>query len=148
MKNIPDWDKYFMMICDIVALRSKDTSMKVGCVIVGTGKEILSTGYNSFPRGINDYVQSRYERPEKYMWFEHAERNAIYNAARNGVQLLDSTIYTNFFPCPDCARAIISVGCKKLVYQETDIPSRWEQQMERSRQMLVEAGVEIQKQES
>ena len=40
-------------------------------VIVGKNKEIVSTGYNSFPRGINDNLKERQERPEKYYWFEH-----------------------------------------------------------------------------
>lgn len=141
--SIPSWDEYFIKICEIVALRSKDTSMKVGCVIVGTGHEILSTGYNSFPRGLNDYVKSRYERPEKYYWFEHAERNAIYNSARHGIKLLDSTIYISLFPCPDCARAIVSVGCSKVVVKASNIPERWQYAMGKSRELLIEAGIEI-----
>jgi len=56
------------------------TPHQIGCVIVGPNHEIRSTGYNSFPRGIRDDVPERLERPAKYLWLEHAERNAICNA--------------------------------------------------------------------
>ena len=87
------WKDYFVSIAEQVKEKSKDIKTKIGAVIVGKDNEILSTGYNSFPRGLNDNVVQRQERPEKYFWFEHAERNAIYNAARIGVSLKQSTVY-------------------------------------------------------
>ncbi len=88
-----DWTDYFINIAEQVKEKSKDINTKIGTVIVGKDKEILSTGYNSFPRGLNDELDERQERPEKYFWFEHSERNAIYNAARIGVSLKESTAY-------------------------------------------------------
>jgi len=79
------WVEYFQNLAHQVKLKSKDENTQIGAVIVGKDKEIVSTGYNSFPRGIKDNKKERQERPEKYFWFEHAERNAIYNAARIGV---------------------------------------------------------------
>jgi len=76
-----DWQDYFIGIANQVKLKSKDKNTQIGAVIVGEDNEVVSTGYNSFPRGIDDDVPERQERPEKYHWFEHAERNAIYNAA-------------------------------------------------------------------
>jgi len=61
-------------------MRSKDKSTHVGAVVVDDLNIVRSMGYNSFVRGINDDVPERQERPEKYFWFEHAERNAIYNS--------------------------------------------------------------------
>ena len=87
------WTDYFLNIAEQIKLKSKDESTQIGAVIVGDDNEILSTGYNSFPRGLNDNKPERQERPEKYFWFEHAERNAIYNAARIGTPLVNSTIY-------------------------------------------------------
>jgi len=55
-------------------------------------------------------------RPEKYLFFEHSERNAIYNAARNGTALNNSVFYVTGFPCVDCLRGIVQVGSKKIVY--------------------------------
>ena len=74
-----NWNKYFMSIAALVSMKSKDQKTHHGAVIVGPNNEIRSTGYNSFVRRLKDDVPERQERPEKYHWFEHAERNAIYN---------------------------------------------------------------------
>ena len=87
MRAIPSWDRYYLDICQAVAARSKDPNTQIGCVIVGPNHEIRSTGYNSFPRGIRDDVPERLVRPTKYLWIEHAERNAICNAARAALQM-------------------------------------------------------------
>ena len=79
------WDAYYLNLCTAVAQLSKDQSTQLGCVIAGPAHEIRSTGYNSFPRGINDDVPERQYRPVKYLFMEHAERNAIFNAARVGI---------------------------------------------------------------
>jgi dCMP deaminase len=103
----------------MVASRSKDPNTQVGCVVVGPAHEIRSTGYNSFPRGIRDDVPERLERPTKYLWIEHAERNAICNAARTGARLESCTIYVDIMPCMDCARAIVQAGiCEVVVSDE------------------------------
>jgi dCMP deaminase len=60
-----DWDTYFMELIYHIAAKSKDGSTKVGCAVIGPDNEIRSTGYNSFPRGINDNIPERHERPEK-----------------------------------------------------------------------------------
>ena len=78
------WDNRFLSMAKLIATWSRDRSTKVGAVIVGPNREVRSVGYNGFPRGVNDAIESRYERPGKYDWTEHAERNAIYNAARYG----------------------------------------------------------------
>ena len=100
-----------------VADRSKDPNTQVGCIIVGADdNNIRTTGYNSFPRGIRDDVPERFERPEKYYWIEHADRNAIYSAARNGPPLNKSRMYLPGLPCMDCGRAIIQVGIIEVIY--------------------------------
>lgn len=137
------WDQKFIGLADHVATWSKDRSRKVGCVIVGPdAREIRSVGYNGFPRGINDNVDARHERPAKYLWVEHAERNAVFNAARHGASLEGCTIYVQFFPCPDCARAIIQTGIRELVAPEPDWDeSRWN--VKTSMEMLSESGVKV-----
>ena len=67
------WVQYFRELAHTVKQKSKDESTKIGAVIVGKDKEIVSTGYNSFPRGIKDNIKDRQGRAEKYYWFEHAE---------------------------------------------------------------------------
>lgn len=115
-----NWDERFMGLARQIATWSKDRSRKVGCVIVGERREIRALGYNGFPRGVNDNVESRHERPAKYRWTEHAERNAIYNAASTGVAIAGCTIYLPWFPCMDCARAIVQAGLIAVVAVEPD----------------------------
>lgn len=121
--SVPPWYDYFHTIARAVSHRSKDPSTKVGCVIVGQDKRILTVGYNGFPQGVSDYLPGlphtqgvRWERPTKYHYVEHAERNAIYSAARNGVSLVGSTLYLYASQplgiCADCARAIIQSGVR------------------------------------
>jgi dCMP deaminase len=145
MSNL-NWDDYFMNMVYLVAMKSKDENTHIGAVIVGPDKEIRSTGYNSFVRGINDSIPERQIRPEKYFWFEHAERNAIYNAARIGVSTKDCTMYTNGVPCMDCARAIIQAGIKRVVVDkqwDDNNVDVWIEQAKRSLQMFAESGVDI-----
>ena len=63
-----------------------------------------------------------HKRPEKYQWVEHAERNAVYNAARKGIRLEGSIAYLNWepTPCSDCTRALIQAGIVEIV--GPDIP--------------------------
>jgi len=144
------WDEFFFSVVDLYASKSKDRSTKVGCVIVDENNVVRSTGYNGFPRGVDDDVDSRHLRPEKYMWTEHAERNAIYNAAQVGVSLKDCRIYLEWYPCADCARAIIQSGISELVIDGRDYEdrkaywdARWKDSTLVSQQMLEEAGVSI-----
>ena len=132
-----------MGIAEAASLRSKDESTKLGAVVVGPSGEIRSTGYNSFPRGIDDNVPERQERPEKYKWFVHAEANAIFNAARSGVSLLEATIYCRWLPCPNCAMAIIQAGIERIVVASFEVPKRWLGDMELSCTMLAEAGTTV-----
>jgi dCMP deaminase len=115
VRTIPDWDRYYLDICKVVAARSKDPNTQIGCVIAGPAHEIRTTGYNSFPRGIRDDVPERLQRPTKYHWMEHAERNAICNAARCGTPLEGCSIYVEIMPCMDCGRAIVQAGIREVV---------------------------------
>ena len=141
-----NWTEYFRNLANNVKLKSKDKNTQIGAIIVGKDNEIVSTGYNSFPRGLDDTIEERQERPEKYYWFEHAERNAIYNAARIGVSTLGCTMYmTCDISCADCARGIINAGIKKVVFCKSDKPWNqiWKDSAERSVKMFEEAGIEV-----
>lgn len=115
--NVLNWDELFILQAELIAQKSKDPSTKVGCVIVGDDNAILSMGFNGFPRGVDERDPARWERPEKYHWVEHAERNAIYNAARHGINLLGARAYLNWEPkpCADCTRALIQAGIKEII---------------------------------
>ena len=123
---------------------SNDRSQQVGSVIVDSDNVVLSIGYNGIPRGCDDDVEERHARPTKYFYFEHAERNAIFSAARVGAKLKDAIIYVTMFPCADCARGIIQSGITKVVAPTPDLTHKvWGPHFEASIAMLKEAGVEI-----
>lgn len=142
------WDDYFLELAEVVKTKSKDQSTKIGAVIVGADNEIVSTGYNSFPRGIEDGLDERQERPEKYYWFSHAETNAIINCARIGVSTKGAKMYMSCgMPCSDCARNIINAGiveiwCKGDTVSQTNT-DKWGEHAIRSLQMFSEAGVTV-----
>lgn len=143
-----DWVERWFSVANEFASWSKDRSTKVGCVIVSTNNQVLSGGYNGFPRGVDDDLNSRHARPAKYLWTEHAERNAIYNAARHGISLDSATIYVPLFPCADCARGIIQTGIKRVVTTHTDLAEkafgdRWTSAWGVAYTMFVESGIDL-----
>ena len=142
-----EWINYFLGIAEQIKLKSKDESTQIGAIIVGKDKEIRSTGYNSFPRGLDDNRPERQERPIKYFYFEHAERNAIYNAARVGTPTDNcEIILTSGPPCSDCARAIINSGIKKVYCKSvctTKNKEKWQESQAIALEMLKECGVEV-----
>ena len=136
------WDHRFIELAKHIAQWSKDPSTKVGCVVVGEDREIRSTGFNGFPRGISDDAERLSSRDTKYPLICHAEENAIMHAARIGVSLKGSTAYVTWPPCSRCARSLIQAGIKEIVYPKTDaIPERWIDDFNTSNGMLEEAGV-------
>ena len=138
------WDLRFIGLAQHISTWSKDPSTKVGCVVVGEDREIRSTGFNGFPRGINDDEERLMDREKKYPMICHAEKNAIMHAARIGVSLKDSTAYVTWPPCSRCARSLIQAGIREIVYPETGkIPDRWIEDFTISDSMLNEAGVAV-----
>ena len=138
------WDLRFIGLAQHISTWSKDPSTKVGCVVVGEDREIRSTGFNGFPRGIDDDEDRLMDREKKYPLICHAEENAIMHAARIGVSLKDSTAYVTWPPCSRCARSLIQAGIREIVYPETGkIPERWVEDFTISDSMLNEAGVAV-----
>jgi dCMP deaminase len=138
------WDKKFIKLSNHIADWSKDTNKKVGAVIVDTDNIVLSMGYNGIPRDCDDSIDARYERPMKYLFTEHAERNAIYHAARHGVSLKNCKIYVTLFPCADCARAIIQSGISKIIAPEPNLEHEiWGVHFQAAIGMFNEAKIDI-----
>lgn len=145
MKKI-SWDDLFMTMVYLVAMKSKDESTHIGAVVVGPDNEVRSMGYNSFPRGINDNVAERQEKPGKYSWFEHGEANSVNNAALVGIPLKGCRMYTNGIPCTTCAGSVINSGIKEVIVDKwwndnnMDI---WEEAAKISSVKFEEAGVKV-----
>jgi len=139
------WDDLFMSLVYLIAMKSKDTT-HIGAVIVGIDNEIRSTGYNGFVRNLNDNIPERQIAPEKYYWFEHAERNAIYNAILMGVSLKNCIMYTNGIPCCDCGRAVIQSGIKEVIVDKIwndNNKDMWKEHAKRILQMFKETNVNV-----
>ena len=138
--------KYWMRFAYSEALRSPDPSTQNGAVIV-RDNVTLGRGFNEFPRGVH-YTPERLERPLKYAFVEHAERNAIFDAAQD---LEGSTMYALWAACSDCARAIIQSGIKELVthsfYSNKDerppLRKDWKASISEAFQMFQEAEVQV-----
>jgi dCMP deaminase len=122
--------------------QSPNRVRKVGAVLVlRDGTEIAAC--NTFPAGVRD-LDERHAGDGRLVWMEHAERHAIFEAARRGLATAGGHITSTFFPCIDCARAIVGAG---IVCLDTPTPAFddpvWGASFERSEIILREGGVAI-----
>lgn len=127
----------FMQIAEHKAeLLSKDPKKKVGAIIISRdGFNELSAGYNGIPRGVKE-TEERWLGKNKLKWVEHAERNAIYNAARSGTSINNAIMITTRFPCIECARAIIQAGIKTLYTKKIEKFGSWNKEMQLAIEMM------------
>lgn len=132
----------------LISSKSKDTRTKIGAILV-KDNSIISQGYNGIPRNVEDKIE-RFEKPIKYAFLEHGERNAIYHCARHGISSMDTTMYTNGIPCVDCGRAIIQAGVKEVKvhkqWQDWEgqlYRTKWEDSAKISKIMFNEAGIKL-----
>mgnify|MGYP002526113924 CR=1 FL=1 len=111
------WDSYFMSIALVTSLKSKDINTKVGAVLVDMDRHIIGTGYNGFPKGIDDDLfpseRDGHWLATKYLYVVHAELNCILNSIAS---LKGSTMYATLHPCNECAKAIVQAGITEVVY--------------------------------
>ena len=148
------WHNHFLYLAVEHARMSKDPNTVVGAVIVGPDREVVSTGFNGFPRGINDTPERLNDRDEKLRLVIHAELNAIINAARVGVSVKGCTLYLAATdnsgmvwggpPCTRCTVHVIQAGIKTIVSRPIKaVPSRWHDDLAEARKLLEEAGVAL-----
>ena len=114
------WDEYFMKIAETVALKSKDPSSKMGCVIVDKNKRVVSVGYNGMIQGAEESKMTLKERPMKYYFVIHSEMNALLYARRD---LTGCTIYNKVATCDNCLKHCLQAGIKRFVYKELRVHS-------------------------
>jgi dCMP deaminase len=121
---------------------SSDPSTQNGAVIVRDGR-VLCRAANQFPAGVAA-LPERWHRPLKYAFVEHAERNVIYVAAREGIATAGATLFCPWYACTDCARAIIQSGIAEVVGHQLLVDltyDRWRDTIGVALAMLREAGV-------
>lgn len=140
----PSWDEYFLDMADAVSKRATCDRGKSGCVIA-LDKRLLVAGYVGSPSGFPHCGEIGHQMKmithedgtttEHCMRTIHAEQNAICQAARLGVPISGSTIYTRMTPCRTCAMLIINCGIKRVVCE------RKYHAGEESEAMLKQAGI-------
>jgi dCMP deaminase len=117
-----DWDSYFMRIAVDVSSRSTCFRRAIGSVVVNTQHEIVATGYNGNPRGMEHCSKIGCIREKEGIpsgersevcTAVHAEQNALIQAG-NGSR--GSTIYTTVMPCNTCAKMIVNAGIVRVAY--------------------------------
>ena len=120
MRNVKiernSWDHYFILQCFLVSTRSLDAQTQHGCVLVDDNKNIVSTGYNSFIRNINDAVLPNTREFGKYTWMIHSENNAILSCSSRGQSTSGLTAYITGPPCINCLQYMYQSGIKKIIY--------------------------------
>lgn len=146
------WDRHFLGMALYHARLSKDPSTRVGSIIVGPDREILSAGFNGFPRGIADTPERLQDRELKLKLMVHAEMNALLAAARTGMRLKGCTLYLAATddsglvwggpPCTRCAVEIIQVGIGEIVsWPVKTAPSRWHDDLAFAGKLIAEADI-------
>lgn len=103
------------------------------------------SGCNQVPFGVAP-SDGRVAASEKASYIEHAERAAIYRAAREGFATDGCELIALWAACPDCARAIINAGITAVHTSAATFaatPERWKLTVDRGLAMLDEAGVDI-----
>lgn len=137
------WQRRFLNVASLISTWSKDPSTKVGVVIVKDNK-ILGTGYNGFPRGIEDLDDRYNDRPTKYKYVVHAEVNAVLNSVAD-VTGADLYLWPAATPCTECAKVMIQVGIKQVIGPKANMElfAGWREGINTAKEMLQEAGIEL-----
>jgi len=144
------WDRYFYEICKTIATKSPCLSRKIGALLVrnksivstgynGPPRGIPHCGHERFmkdktlsnlsqiypPKAIASTCPRRllgYKSGEgiQYCIAQHAEENAVSNAARLGVSTIGTTLYMNsVIPCQKCFGTLINAGIVEIVVEDT-----------------------------
>ncbi|MGA3111469.1 MAG: cytidine/deoxycytidylate deaminase family protein [Candidatus Bathyarchaeia archaeon] len=123
----PNWDRYFLDLCEAVARRATCDRGRSGCVIV-KDKRIMTTGYVGAPAGLPHCDEVGHDMRKVFdstgnvtqhcVRTLHAEQNAIIQAARFGIPLEGATLFCKMTPCRTCAMIIINAGIKRVVCEK------------------------------
>lgn len=143
------WHHRYLEMAELVSRWSKHPEFQVGAVAVGDFGQLLSTGYNGWPRSIGDEEAGRVlPAPSMPSLTIHAEKNVIYNAGLNGVSLRGSTVYVfPMFPCVECAKALVQVSVGQICYKGSattqGADKRWRESWRWAEQLFTEAGITV-----
>ena len=143
LEKMKKWDTYFLDIAKRTAMLSKDPSTQTGAVIAN-GKNIVSVGYNGFPKDMPDKPENYIDRNEKYSRIVHCEMNALITAGRLPA---GTTLYTYpFASCDRCAVHVIQAGIRHFVFPKLpeSLKERWQVSLDKTKQYFKECGCTFQ----
>lgn len=126
------------------AKHSTDLSTQNGAVLWAPNMGVVAQGANHFPYGVKS-TPERLQRPLKYAFTEHAERNVLFACSRKGVRTTGLIMFCPWFACADCARAIIQCGVTKVIGHKQMFdatPEHWKESIAQAFEMFTEAGTE------
>ena len=128
----------------VKAAESSNPSTQNGALLVNDVGEVLVRACNPFPDGIAE-TKERLVKALRYKIGVHAERNAVYLAARAGIKTAGLTMVCGWATCSECAQAIIQSGIKRLVThkQAMNRSDDWMPEVELGLLLLREAGIEV-----
>ena len=111
----PNWDEYFLKLAMLASERATCPRMHCGCVLV-KDREVVATGYNgSIPGDAHCEDVGCLVVDNHCVRTNHAEMNAIVQAAKKGHIIDGGTAYVTNMPCTTCAKALIAAGVKRVV---------------------------------
>lgn len=149
-KDSAKWHDRYLSLAQLISSWSKHPDFQVGAVAIGDFGQILSTGYNGWPRGLVNEENGRGETNRRGLSYSiHAEANLIYNANLNCVSLSGSTVYVHpVFPCLACSLALVQVGVSQICYKRLPLarPNEvavWQESWDRAEELFRDTGVQV-----
>jgi dCMP deaminase len=137
------WDERCILLAKHISGWSKDPSTKCGAIAINpTHGQIISSGYNGFPRGAEDDDELYLNREFKLENVVHAEMNLIFNSSLSGVSLMNSTVYLwGLPPCNKCATALAQCGIGRIVFSSAkEVPESWAESIKMGEMTLKRSG--------
>ena len=120
-----EFDEYYMNIAIAVRKKASCKGRRVGALIVKENR-IISTGYNGTPEGFQNCLDGGCVRCSKRGEYGrqhydicicvHAEQNALITAARFGLPVAGSTVYSTIRPCFNCTKEMLQAYVSLVVY--------------------------------
>ncbi len=136
----PCWSDYFLGLAKVISQRSHDIHTKHGCVITDSNNRILGVGYNGFPKGMDDSLLPT-NRPDKYHWMIHAERNALSNCV---IRPDNGIAYVTGQSCNDCIMALWQEGITKVIMSKSHGTHLFDTESQKRFDLFVsQTGIEI-----
>ena len=120
-----------------------DSGTVVPVVVYDRHGQAVQLTCNTYPKGVARTAE-RQARPAKYLWIEHAERNAIYAMAKEGRSTEGCIMCILWYPCADCARAIVQSGFTALLCSRPNLDDeKWGSHFRAAQAILSEGGVDV-----